>query len=228
MFEKIKERREKKQEEKRVRELEAKKKLQELQEKDEVAKKVSWEFLSEEGLRIKTHRVMNYRDRNTVEVEYVDSIMFILEFFLVCAHIFLIGVLVYFTIGEEIESVRETFWYLLILSIGTFFFILYIFNKYKNKIFDKECEVFYEGYPKIEKLKKKRKGIPFKEIYAIQVIPHLIEIGTYNYEINLVLKNTDRINLLINVSKQDTLYDMRVFATNLKLPIWDQLIDCYE
>ena len=91
----------------------------------------------------------------------------------------------------------------------------------------KNYEVFYEGYPNIEKLKKKRKGILFKEMYAIQIIPKVIE-GNYNYEINLVLKNTDRINLLINTSKQDTLYDVRIFSTSLNLPVWDQLIDYYE
>lgn len=227
MFEKIKERREKKKEEKKARELEANKKLEELQEKDEIAKKVSWEFLSEEGLSIKTHRVMNYRNRNTVEVEYIDGVTNILDLLCLGCSIFLIGILFWSMIGESLETARETFYYLLIILVSTFLYIFSIFHRNKNKVFDKEYEVFYEGYPKLEKLKKKRKGILFKEMYAIQIIPKVIE-GSYNYEINLVLKNADRINLLTNISKQDTLYDMRIFSTSLKLSIWDQLIDYYE
>lgn len=69
--------------------------------------------------------------------------------------------------------------------------------------------------------------INFNEIYAIQIIWETVgrnSHGTYkSYEINLVLRNKERVNILDHGDKKSVLSDALIISNIIWVPIWNAL-----
>ncbi len=74
--------------------------------------------------------------------------------------------------------------------------------------------------------------IPFSQIHGLQLIEVYNKEGRtnmgdsdkyYNYELNLILENGDRINILSHGDKNEMIKDTKMLAVQLSVPIWHKL-----
>lgn len=80
-------------------------------------------------------------------------------------------------------------------------------------------------YPRKQQMVLDGKKRPFREAYALQVLQKFIEGNSsgsyYCYELNLVTKTGERINLLNHGDKTYLLSDMVKISRFLKVPVWN-------
>ena len=71
----------------------------------------------------------------------------------------------------------------------------------------------------------REKQIPFDQIHAIQLIP--IKVGknssSLSYQLNIVLRNAERINVIQNKKKEQIRKDANELSRFLGVPLWDAI-----
>ena len=80
-------------------------------------------------------------------------------------------------------------------------------------VFDAKHKLFYKGNPQ-----SPSKTIPFDDIYAIQIVDCY---GDSPLELNLVLKNKERFNVVSHPDKKAIIEDADVLSKFLSIPIWN-------
>jgi hypothetical protein len=119
------------------------------------------------------------------------------------------------------------------LSFSTFFLFgfgllfalvgaLMFYGFYKPIVFDKTEGMFKTGY-KNHKLSHSNLSIPFDEIAAVQVIGERVkgEKSNFNsFELNLVLKNGSRKNIIDHGNLSAIVNDANIISDFLEVPIW--------
>lgn len=74
--------------------------------------------------------------------------------------------------------------------------------------------------------------VPFSQIYGLQLIEVYNKEGRtnmgdsdryYNYELNLILENGDRINIMSHGDKNEMIKDTKMLAAYLSVPIWHKV-----
>jgi len=138
---------------------------------------------------------------------------------------------------------HNTFWLQIVIPVTLIFFITFLIIDYyfvtMSIIFSKTKVYFYKG--NINEIKayfhRKQyseqslnnntyeKQIPFEQIHAIQLI--LINVGqkhfSLSYQLNLVLHNTERINVIQNKKKEQIRKDANELSRFLGVPLWDAI-----
>lgn len=83
-----------------------------------------------------------------------------------------------------------------------------------------------------EKDEESKRIIPFSQIHGLQLIEVYNKVSRtnmgnsdryYSYELNLILKNAQRINILSHGDKNEIIKDTKMLATYLSVPIWYEL-----
>ena len=138
-------------------------------------------------------------------------------------------------------SNKNIFWIGLIISFFFFLFLLHSYNRLGKKIyFDKMIKMIYKSSkPKnLIKQKNKTNHIKFNEVHAIQLLFETVRkrrnnysnginisffINPYysSYELNLVLKNGSRINIIDHKNDALIYNDAETLAKLLNVKIWD-------
>ncbi|WP_169852907.1 hypothetical protein [Anaerohalosphaera lusitana] len=117
---------------------------------------------------------------------------------------------------------------ILLISVGFWAFWYYS----RPMVFDKRSGLYHRGKLKStaygKRQKKDEKAIPLDDIHALQIIPKLVRDESdycYNYELNMVLKNGDRKNLL-NVDRlKHVMPEANRLASFLEIPAWNAVTE---
>ena len=105
----------------------------------------------------------------------------------------------------------------------------YVINK--PIVFDKDKSYFWKGRwsPRLHLMGKKPKGfVRLHDIHAIQLVSELCtsendknRSSYYSYEINIVIKDASRVNIIDHGDLRRIREDAQVPSTFLEIPVWD-------
>jgi len=137
--------------------------------------------------------------------------------------IIIIAVVVYQNSNTYGYSIIENSWPLLLFvfiwSFGTLFLIRSLFRPI---VFDKSLNRFYKGFFKDE-TKDAKNNISMSRIVALQIIGEIIsgKDKKYNsFELNLVLEDNSRINVIDHGNLKGLIADTERLSKFLNIPIW--------
>jgi hypothetical protein len=87
-------------------------------------------------------------------------------------------------------------------------------------VFDKTTSSFSKGRKKAEHASSN-----IDSIHAIQLIAKIIrgKNSYYCYELNLILKNAERINIISHSNKKRIRADAKTLSEFLAIPVWDAI-----
>ncbi len=114
--------------------------------------------------------------------------------------------------------------------VGSLFSIVgghFIYTTYKPRVFDKQQGIFYKSYkPNLSKTNiiKDNSVILLQDIIALQIIGEHVSNrnGTYgSFELNLVLNDTSRINIIDHKVLKSIINDAYEISQFLDIPIWN-------
>ncbi|WP_272022464.1 hypothetical protein [Olleya namhaensis] len=128
----------------------------------------------------------------------------------------------YAGIALYIKTQNFDFIFSLVTLVGTMFFIAgnYLLISYFSPIvFNKHSNRFYRGFNK----HNSKKSTVLSNIVALQIIGETIsgENGNYkSFELNLVLKDASRINVVDHGKLKTIIIDTEVLSKHFNIPIW--------
>lgn len=194
---------------------------------DPIASQTAWGPARGGGASFKTHRMQVVSDRRIKFKASIGMIIFSGVFFVTGAAVAIGGGL----LGHlGIDDMGGANYFLMVF--GAIFMAAGGFMYYSSTppiVFDKEANVFWKGRkdtrkdvegPRVKHL------VPLEEIHAIQLIPEHVsgsENSYYSYEINVVLKDASRINVIDHGKLATIRNDAETLAHFLGVPMWDAL-----
>lgn len=189
-----------------------------------MAARVSWDALRPKSASsIVTHRLDTSKEDHLI----FRPTKFILFFTT-------IGVLLFITIASRIfisnhqtgEWDLDSSVFLLITPFALYKSITYMYTWLQPKFFNTFWGVYYSHWFKITNpaSKQAEQFIPIKDVVALQIIKKRVrghKSTTVSHELNLVLKDMKRVNVIdhskISIMKKDALK----LARRLGIPLWD-------
>jgi len=194
---------------------------------DDFAKQIDWTPLEDKSSSYKTHHLHQVSDSR---IEYKASISMKFNSS--------ISVLTGFAL-TFISSSSEQPKFFLIVGILTICAGLYWFLfGAKPMAFDKAEGVFLKGREQIKKFndnRMKAKPVKLDQIHAIQLISEYItgqsgfnnsdDVRFHSYEINLVLINGERVNVIDHGDGFQVLSDAEKLSSFLEVPVWNGIQD---
>jgi hypothetical protein len=168
-------------------------------------------------------KVNNYRYefRESI-IQYITDKLFLIVLFM------LLTVLISWSLySTEYDSIAGMLYFLIL-----FLFVLYLLTKglfdHKNPtIFDKIQGIYWEGHTSSNKqsdIKKLQESIPLMKIRALQLIAQIDknhESTSRSYELNLVLANGERINVVEHNNLSKLRKDALSLSEFLGKPLWN-------
>jgi hypothetical protein len=183
---------------------------------DPLAERTQWSPLKSGGANFRMHKLVSVQcDRMEFRIT-AGMLLFALAFFLV-------------GVGAAAGALlsAEAFWplglfALIFLSVGGGMF----FFSSEPVVFDKRKGFFWKGRKSPEDvadLKNCKHCVRLGEIHALQIVAEQIKgKSSYSsYELNLVLKDASRINVVDHGSKEKIREDAAALAAFLGRPLWD-------
>lgn len=193
---------------------------------DPLAEQIRWTPLKSGGSNFRTHKL--FEDSN-IRVGFKPTIgarLFGIVFIFV-------GLVSPIAIGYgniQVDSNLIESETVFMIAFGVAFFSIgsYIYYSYSKPIvFDKLSGQYWKGWKKPERSVGREpleNGAWLRNIYALQIIEEYIrndDNSYYSYELNLVLRNGERLNVIDHGSKRKLLSDAQVLSKFLDKPIWD-------
>ena len=189
---------------------------------DEIAKKTQWSPLKKGGTNFKTHNLFKH---SLMLMQYKISAgakVFLGVFGVIGFSTLVVGLYIIFVKFQPVA------WF--ILLFGTVFFGVSVFmyrTMGKPIIFDQSMGFVYKGFkqPKFSGAQEENTELTyFSDIHAIQIIEEYIHSDKsryYSYELNLVLKDANRVNIIDHGNYQQIAQDAQDIAKFIGVPIWD-------
>lgn len=189
-----------------------------------LAEKVSWKPQKSGGSNFKNFKLVLNDSRSLVYKPTIFSYIF--------SGLFLIAPLSYFfifyfndtsNIGEQF--LRFPFVLIIPIFIGVSIFLGY--NMLRPQGFNKQLGYHYKSFKKPtsqREVTKSKKWTKLDDVQAIQIIKERVKSknSSYNsYELNLVLKDASRINVVDHSKYEQIKEDARVIADFIGIPYWD-------
>ncbi len=189
---------------------------------DSVAKTISWTPVVSGGSNFKTHK---YYSDGYNRAEFKMSIGAKAFTFL----FMLIGVAVptLILLTADFEGVSDRFF---IAGFGLIFFAAgaFLFYNYgKPVVFDKMKGFYWKGWNKPDHTTDRiavKNRVPISEIYALQLIKEFVrsdKSSYFSYELNLVLKDGTRLNVVDHGKGTILRQDAQQLSSFLGKPLWD-------
>ncbi|MEO1212730.1 MAG: hypothetical protein AAFY45_04390 [Bacteroidota bacterium] len=181
-----------------------------------------WTPLLRGGTNIKSHKLV---------WEGQDKLRFKASWghIMIAGFVFLLGLslpLLFFlgnNSGSFVEASVAIIAGLLFAAIGAYLY----YNGTQPIVFDKKQGFFYKGRKNTDKNSEKAKVkymVRLEDIYALQLLSEYISSEgkeTYSYEINLVLKDATRVNVIDHGKLSTIRQDASTLADFLDVPVWD-------
>lgn len=195
---------------------------------DSVASLTSWTPLVRGGSNFATHTLNQVNNRR---IEIKPSLgLYLFTFVFASFSLFFIfesknQLLFYGDFPTNLGDALNTFVPIIFLLVSAFMLI-----KLPQKIvFDGKRNLYWKGYKKpsriIGRKKKRNTVVRFSEIQAIQLLSEWCDGGDssnyYSFELNLVLKDSNRINVIDHGNYSRIKFDANLISKFLKVPLWE-------
>jgi hypothetical protein len=196
---------------------------------DPIATKTQWTPLKSGGSNFRTHKLVMV---NLNRYEFKASLgakLFYLVFFIVGFGVAMIPIYNFYASGGEQALSKGT---ILPLIFGFVFMIvggLMLYFGLTPIVFDKMKRYFWKGRKSPEMVYNKsevKNYVPLDKIHALQLISEHIrnqKSSYYSYELNLVLEDGNRINVIDHGSQDKVREDAHTLAGWLLIPVWDAI-----
>ncbi|MDZ7719884.1 MAG: hypothetical protein U5K72_13790 [Balneolaceae bacterium] len=194
--------------------------------KDDIAMETQWSPLKRGGSNFQTHKLVEVNYNRLEFKSTLGAKIFSLIFLCVG-----LTVPVFFGI-KMVQETGDLFQkdFLFILLFGLIFgsvggWLFYSFSK--PVIFDKSMSLYWKGWKAPKRYMAKLKeddSSRIGNIYALQIIPELVRNDNksyVSYELNLVLKDGSRMNVVDHGSPIKLREDAKVLSEFLGVPVWD-------
>ncbi|MEM7372762.1 MAG: hypothetical protein AAF587_29345 [Bacteroidota bacterium] len=194
---------------------------------DPIASQTAWGPAKGGGANFKTHRMEVVSDTRIKFKASIGMILFSGVFFVTGAAVAIGGGIVGMMDLGDLAGAN----YFLIV-FGAIFMAAGGFMYYSSTppiVFDKEANVFWKGRKDTRKEvegSRVKHLVPLEEIHAIQLISEHVsgsESSYYSYELNVVLKDASRINVIDHGKLTSIRNDAEALAHFLNIPLWDAL-----
>ncbi|TVR29712.1 MAG: hypothetical protein EA390_09270 [Balneolaceae bacterium] len=193
---------------------------------DPLALQTTWTPAKSGGSNFHTHRLVEV-DNHRLEFRATwGAKLFAAVFIAVGVGVVLIEVLFGFVDSNTGEAANPLFIYLFGLLFATAGGCMYYFMS-TPRVFDKWAGLYWKGHkqPKgIHDISTKKNSSRISDIHAIQLLSEYVrgdKSSYHSYEINLVLKNGERINVVDHGKLTEVRNDARKLSEFLGKPIWD-------
>lgn len=201
---------------------------------DPIAEKISWAPLNGGGTNFKTRKFVQV---NPNRVEFKKTIMMkIFPWIFICFPIIVFSIILYngeiALNSQNIASPENLVVLVPFVFIGGGIFLLLKTNK--SIVFDKRYGYYWKGKsePETYNLSANKNFIRLSDIHAIQLIREYIRSSSgssssgssyYSYELNLILKDERRINVIDHGHKRSIIEDSQLLSDFLHVPVWNAL-----
>ena len=195
---------------------------------DPIAMETQWTPKKSDGANFRTHKIVRgFRTRLTFRLSLAAKLFFCL-FFLIGLGALVGGVVV--AVNGSANVLTPIFMCIsgsvFVVASGSTF---YVINK--PIVFDKDTGYFWKGRrsPRPHLMDKASKGfVRLHDIHAIQLVSEVCTSGSddnpssyYSYEINIVLKDASRVNIIDHGNLNRIREDAQSLSTFLEVPMWD-------
>lgn len=193
---------------------------------DSIAQQIDWKPLRKGGSSFRTHAVkaIGY---NRLEVVATLHTKLLCGFFALIG-VGMMGYYLYATFIERKFEVEDGLWGLLLIGVGFFITGSILLVKAQNKkVFDKQAAYFWvgnKGPRETYNFKSDKRFVELSQIYALQIIKERVQTDKhryYSYELNLVLKDLQRVNVMDHGKLTKLREDAETIARFLNVPVWD-------
>ncbi|HFB66811.1 MAG TPA: hypothetical protein ENJ60_14865 [Aeromonadales bacterium] len=194
---------------------------------DPVAKITHWEPLNSGGANFKTHRLVLVNSSKIIFRPSIFALLFYIIFIIVGASVFIKGVNELPLSYQQIN--QDSF---IFMGVGALFLIVGVYLLYTGTraiVFDKIRGYYWKGKPPSKHLRLNTYHpniASLKSIHAIQLVSESIQkenSSYYSYELNLVLKSGDRLNVIDHGNYEKIQSNARQLASFLHKPVWDAI-----
>ncbi len=194
---------------------------------DEIAVKTEWTPCKGGGSNFGTHK-LKLISHNRAEFKVATgALLFSFVFILMGLSSCFIPFIMHFT--EQGTEAPFSLTFMITPSLVGILFAgagSFLFRKFKTPIvFDLSLGYYWKSYtkPNYDTIRNIKEHCFIKEIYAIQLLQERCtgdKSSYYSYEINLVLKDASRINVIDHGNKKLIEQDAQELAIFLKKPLW--------
>lgn len=193
---------------------------------DPLALQTTWTPAKSGGSNFHTHRLVEV-DNHRLEFRATwGAKIFAGLFFTVGIGVLIIGVMFGFTDTATGEPANPWFIYLFGLIFAAAGGWMYYYMS-TPRVFDKWAGLYWKGHKKpdhILDIGSSKNSSHISDIHAIQLLSEYVrsdKSSYHSYEINLVLKNGERINVVDHGKLMEVRNDARKLSEFLGKPIWD-------
>lgn len=182
------------------------------------AHNTSWKPLRGGGTNFKTRKLVK-KDSNRIEFRNT-LFMSIIPFLLTGP--FFVWIFVFFPSGELVIQILSLLPPLGFMGFGVFIYM----RTNKNIVFDKTHGYYWKrkGNPNFNSIDDQGL-VKLSEIVGIQLIQEFVsgnKNSYYSYEINLILSDNSRLNVIDHGDKNSIIRDAQQLADFLQKPLWKQ------
>ncbi|MBN2789300.1 MAG: hypothetical protein JXR69_03850 [Candidatus Delongbacteria bacterium] len=192
---------------------------------DPVADRTEWGPAKRGGSNFRTHKLINYGNQRYEFKGSVAAIIFSLVFAMAG-----LGVLIGFSVFMSTSKTEFEVPMIIPFIFGTIFTIVgYFMYRHMTApiVFDKNQGYFWKGRKsprEVFNIDSIKVHSELDQIHAIQILSeycHTDKSHYYSYELNLVLKDSSRINVVDHGNLAKLREDANLLAEFLEVPIWD-------
>lgn len=178
--------------------------------------KTSWAPLRSGGSNFRTHHLVTDKRGRLVFRPYFLSYIFAL---------LLISLTVYVSIGRilDLESAESDPWTWLVKCAVILVMLVFFIGLFRPRKFDFERGIYWRGY-RPPGNKRSSKWAFIHDIGGIQMINERVRSNSSSYtsyELNLVLKNGERRNVVDHGNLEGLRDEAQQLARRLNVPLWD-------
>lgn len=195
---------------------------------DSLAMKTEWSPLRGGGSNFRTHKLVQV-DYSRVEFKSTLGAK-IFSFVFMAFGAGIPGWILYDTVQEtghffQSEMLFIALFGLIFFSVGSFMFYWFA----KPVIFDRTKGMYWKGWKTPQRYLAKNsvdEGSLIGNIHALQIIPEFIrsdKSSYYSYELNLVLKDGSRMNVIDHGNAIKIQEDAKILSEFLGVPVWNTI-----
>ena len=186
---------------------------------DEVAQRTQWDPAKQGGASFRTHRLKRV-DSNRIELKASGGALLFYAVFLLVG----LGIIVGFTLGPGVRgNVLPIVFGVVFAAVGGGM----LWAGSAPIVFDKRKEAYWKGRKSpydVRHANELKEYAELDRIHALQIVSEYIrgnKSSYHSYELNLVLDDGSRLNVVDHGNAAKLREDARVLSEFLEKPVWD-------
>lgn len=195
---------------------------------DELAMKTQWTPLVPGGASFRTRKLVISKMGNKANFKTtIGALLFGGIFFIVGLGVLIFGIIRFVSNGVAGESFFLTGFGLIFGAVGAGMLCWFT----RPIVFDQDMGFFWKGRVSRDKLmysvESLKNCVSLKKIHALQIISEFCKgdkSSYYSYELNLVLDDGERLNVVDHGDLKALRADAEILSEYLQLPVWDGVL----